>query len=62
MTLTLEDRAARRRRARRIAVLRWSAIVLGVAIVFAIGVAVGEAIHDNPKPGGTVTQVRTLNP
>ncbi len=33
-----------------------------VAVVFVLGVAVGEAIHDPPKPGGTQTLVRTLKP
>ena len=36
--------------------------VVVVAIVFVVGVAVGEALHDNPKPGGTQTLVRTLRP
>jgi hypothetical protein len=36
--------------------------LLVLAAVFAVGVAVGEAIHDNPKPGGTQTLVRTLKP
>ena len=36
--------------------------VAGVAVVFALGVALGEALHDNPKPGGTQTLVRTLEP
>ena len=36
--------------------------VLGAAIVFAIGVAVGMAIHDNPKPGIVVTSESTLHP
>ena len=31
-------------------------------VVFAIGVAVGESLHDNPRPGGTQTLVRTLTP
>jgi hypothetical protein len=35
---------------------------LGAALVFAIGVAFGEALHDNPKAGGTQSIVRTLNP
>ena len=30
--------------------------------MFAVGVAFGEALHDNPKPGGTQTLVRTLQP
>ena len=38
------------------------AAVVGAVVVFAIGVAVGEALHDNPKPGGTQTLVRTLEP
>ena len=33
-----------------------------VVVVFVVGIAVGEAIHDNPKPGGTQTLVRTLRP
>jgi len=35
-------------------------VVLGC--VFAAGVALGEALHDNPKPGGTRTSERTLRP
>jgi hypothetical protein len=37
-------------------------LVVGVALVFVVGVAVGEALHDNPKPGGTQSLVRTLQP
>jgi hypothetical protein len=33
-----------------------------VAVVFAVGVALGEALHDNPKPGITVTTVKTVQP
>ncbi len=41
----------------------WLLLTLLAAIVcFGIGVAVGEALHDNPKPGGTQTFVRTLTP
>jgi hypothetical protein len=43
-------------------VIRWLLAILLVAAVFAAGVAVGEALHDNPKPGITVTTVRTLHP
>jgi hypothetical protein len=32
------------------------------AAVFAVGIAVGESLHDNPQPGGTQTLVRTLKP
>jgi len=37
-------------------------LVLVAAALFVVGVAVGEALHDNPKPGGTQTLVRTLSP
>jgi hypothetical protein len=51
----------RRRRRRRALALRWG-IRLAVAVVlFGAGVAVGEAIHDNPKPGGAVTSVSTIH-
>ena len=32
------------------------------AAVFAVGIAVGESLHDNPRPGGTQTLDRTLKP
>jgi hypothetical protein len=39
------------------------ALVAGaIVVVFVLGIAVGEAAHDNPKPGGTQTLVRTLRP
>jgi len=31
-------------------------------VLFGLGVAVGEALHDNPRPGGSQTVVRTLKP
>ena len=37
-------------------------LAAGLLFVFAVGIAVGEAVHDNPKPGGTQTFVRTLEP
>ena len=37
-------------------------LVAALVIVFVVGVAVGEALHDNPTPGGTQTLVRTLRP
>ena len=59
MTVTPVERRRRRRRR------RWPRVVvplLLVLLVFAFGVALGEALHDNPKPGGTQTLVRTLKP
>jgi hypothetical protein len=36
--------------------------LVAVVVCFGIGVALGEALHDNPRPGGTQTLIRTLNP
>jgi hypothetical protein len=46
----------RRRRNRKIYV------VVLVIVAFAIGVALGQALHDNPQPGGTHTTVLTFKP
>jgi hypothetical protein len=43
-------------------VTRLILIAVAVLVVFAIGIAVGQALNDNPKPGGTQTLVRTLKP
>jgi hypothetical protein len=38
-------------------------LVLGALIVvFVVGIAVGEALHDQPQPGQGQTLVRTLRP
>ena len=42
--------------------IRWAVLAVLVAVVFAVGVALGEALHDNPKPGGKQRSVRTLKP
>ena len=34
----------------------------GLVVAFVVGIALGEALHDNPAPGGTQTLVRTLHP
>jgi len=36
--------------------------LLAAAAIFAIGVAVGQALHDNPTPNLTVTSTKTLVP
>jgi hypothetical protein len=43
-------------------VRRLLAFAAGAVVVFAAGVGVGEALHDNPQPGGTQRIVRTLEP
>ncbi|HZR92686.1 MAG TPA: hypothetical protein VFA44_09840 [Gaiellaceae bacterium] len=52
-------RGERRRRRR-----PWR-LLLGLALAagaFALGVALGEALHDNPTPGGRRTEERQLGP
>jgi hypothetical protein len=36
--------------------------VAALAAVFAVGIALGEALHDNPRPGEERTQTRQLRP
>jgi hypothetical protein len=54
------ERRDRRRRRRRQEAIRWG-IRVGIALVlFLLGIALGQALHDNPKPDSTVTLERTL--
>ena len=41
---------------------RWLMVFFAATVVFAVGIAVGEAIHDNPKPGITLTTDETIHP
>jgi hypothetical protein len=59
--LTPVERNERRRLQRRREVIRWSIRVLLVVLVFVLGVALGQAIQDNPRPDQTVTFDRTLH-
>lgn len=59
--LTPVEREQRRRRRRRQELIRWGARVGLALLLFLLGVALGQALHDNPKPGGTVTIQRTLH-
>jgi cytochrome bd-type quinol oxidase subunit 2 len=63
----LVDPAARRRergqrRSRRRRVLIWMVLLGALAAAFFIGVAVGRAVTEEPRPGGAQTQVRSLAP
>jgi hypothetical protein len=53
-------RPPRRRRGRRLAAILLLAVA-GAAL-FALGIGLGKALEENPEPGGTITQVRTLRP
>ena len=37
-------------------------VAAALLVVFAVGVALGEALHDNPGKGETQTLIRTLRP
>ena len=55
------ERHARRRRRRREEIARWSFRAALILLVFGLGIALGQALHDNPKPGGTLTLERTVS-
>jgi hypothetical protein len=59
--LTPVEREERRRRRRRQELVRWGIRGGIAAVVFLLGIALGEALHDNPKPGSTITLQRTLH-
>jgi hypothetical protein len=50
----------RRRRKRRNPWRRTAALVVAFVLVFVVGIALGEALEDNPKPASTVTQTGTF--
>ncbi len=56
------NRRARSRRRRAARLATWAARVAVVVLAFAIGVAFGRALADNPDPDGDRTYVRTLKP
>jgi hypothetical protein len=58
--VTRPPRRRQRRTGRRIALAL--ALLAGGVVVFALGVGLGRALEENPDPGGTITQVRTLRP
>jgi hypothetical protein len=61
MSTPSRARPARRQRRRR-PVIRLLVGLLVLIVVFGLGLALGEALHDNPSGGGTQTLVRTLKP
>lgn len=64
MTLDRQIRERRRRGRGRRRMVRWKTVLFLVLLACAlgVGVALGEALHDNPRPGGTRTIQRTLRP
>ena len=53
---------SRRRGKRRSGPPRWLVAVVAAAILFAVGIALGEALKDNPTPNLTVTTTKTIVP
>jgi hypothetical protein len=37
-------------------------LAAALVAVFAVGIALGQALNDNSQPGGTQTLIRTLKP
>lgn len=58
--MTVPPRPRPRRRRRRVP--SWLVTLLAFVLVFLLGIALGQALHDNPKPGGTQTLERTFRP
>jgi hypothetical protein len=58
----VNDRTARRRPSRRSPWLRRALIAAIVLVIFAIGIALGQALDDGPPSPSTQTYVRTLEP
>jgi hypothetical protein len=61
VSLTEAERRKRRTERRRAEARRWGLLTLAAVVVFGLGVALGQALHDNPRPGGTTTLERTLS-
>jgi hypothetical protein len=55
-------RPPRRRRRRRGRVVVWLIRAVVVVVVFALGVAVGQALEDRPEAGTPVTSFGTIEP
>jgi hypothetical protein len=53
---------SRRRRRRRAVPVRLLLAVAAAVLLFAVGLSLGEALKDNPKPNLTVTTTKTIVP
>jgi hypothetical protein len=61
VTVNPVERLERRRQRRRQELTRWALRVAIAVVVFGLGIALGQALHDNPKPGQTITLERTFH-
>jgi hypothetical protein len=53
-------RSPPRRRPRRYGI--WALRAAGLLVIFAVGIALGQALDDSSPPAGTRTSIRTLAP
>ena len=60
--MSAADRRRPARERRRSPLLRPGLIALGLLLLLLVGISIGKALEDGPDPGGTVTNVRTLEP
>ena len=58
----MSTRERRPRKAPRNPLLRPALILLGLVVALLVGISLGRALEDGPSPGGTQTNVRTLEP
>ncbi len=61
MTLYRPPSARRPRRRARTVLIVLAALLVG-GVLFVLGVGLGQALEENPEPGGTQTIVQTLKP
>ena len=59
---TVSVPARRAPRPRRNPLVRPALLVLGLLALLFLGIAIGRALEDGPSPGGTQTNIRTLQP
>ncbi|MDX6477425.1 MAG: hypothetical protein QOG29_12 [Gaiellaceae bacterium] len=61
-SLSALSRDERLRRRRQNQISRWAVRGAIALALFALGIAVGQSLQDNPRPTGPFTQVRTIPP
>ena len=54
--------SSRRRAQWRSGPSRWLIAIVAAALLFSVGIALGEALKDNPTPNLTVTTTKTIVP
>ena len=60
--MSIPERRRPPRAPRRSPLIRPGLIALGLLLLLLLGISIGKALEDGPSPGGTVTNVRTLEP